>query len=332
MRVPAARLLVFGLAAAAFAAGCEDFQRTLESYVERAGKQAAPAPAQGNVTAAIGPAAEQRGGDSIRIASFNIQVFGESKAGKRDVMDVLAKVARRFDVVAIQEVRAKSPDIIPNFVALINSDGSSYNYVIGPRLGRTTSKEQYAFVFDAQRIEVDRRSMYTVDDREDLLHREPFVARFRVRGAPSDRAFTFSLVNIHTDPDETAAELDALGDVFRSVQSNGSGEDDVILLGDLNVDYRKLGKLGRVPGIAWVISGEPTNMAGNKSYDNIVFDRAATSEFAGKGGVIDIAADYGLSKEQALEVSDHRPVWAEFSAYEGGARSIAAGERTGAGR
>ena len=57
-------------------------------------------------------------------------------------------------------------------------------------------------------------SIYTVADPQDLLHREPLVATFRVRGVPSHEAFQFKLVNIHTDPDETKTELDALGDVF----------------------------------------------------------------------------------------------------------------------
>jgi hypothetical protein len=45
-------------------------------------------------------------GDTIKVASFNIQVFGTSKLKKPQVMDVLVKVIRRFDVVAIQEVRS----------------------------------------------------------------------------------------------------------------------------------------------------------------------------------------------------------------------------------
>ena len=59
---------------------------------------------------------------------------------------------------------------------------------------------------------------------------------------PPERAFTFTLVDIHTDPDETKTELNALADTFVGVQQNGSGEDDVILLGDLNVDENNLGK------------------------------------------------------------------------------------------
>lgn len=122
-------------------------------------------------------------------------------------MDVLVKVVRRFDVVAIQEVRSTDDTVVPRFVEMVNADGSRYDFVIGPRLGRTNSKEQYAILFNTARIEVDRGSIYTVDDPQDLLHREPLVARFRVRGVPPEKAFTFNLVDIHTDPDETVQEL-----------------------------------------------------------------------------------------------------------------------------
>ncbi len=133
------------------------------------------------------------------------------------------------------------------------------------------------------------------------------------------KAFTFNLVDIHTDPDETATELDALADVFVGVQRNGSGEDDVILLGDLNVDEYHLGRLGQLPGIGHAITGVMTNTRRDKMYDNIVFDRRATTEFTGTWGVVDLQKEFGLTQQAALEVSDHCPVWAEFSAYEGGA-------------
>ena len=78
-------------------------------------------------------------GDTIRIASFNIQVFGRSKLEKRDVMETLAKIVRRFDIVAVQEIRSVHSDIIPRFVAMINEHGRRYEYAVGPRLGRTSS-------------------------------------------------------------------------------------------------------------------------------------------------------------------------------------------------
>lgn len=255
-------------------------------------------------------------GETIRIGSFNIQVFGTTKMSKPGVMDVLAHVARQFDVMAIQEIRSKSDDIMPRFVDLINADGSHYEYLVGPRLGRTTSTEQYAFIYDATRIEFDPKFVYTIDDEDDLLHREPFIARFRVRGISPAETFTFSLVDIHTDPDVARQECDALAKVFQAVRSDGSGEDDVIVLGDLNVDEFHLGKLGALPDMTHAITGVATNTRGDKMYDNIVFHGPSTREFTGRTGVLDLQTQFGLTLQQALEVSDHMPVWAEFSAYE----------------
>lgn len=259
-----------------------------------------------------------RGADSIRIASFNIQVFGESKLENSRVMDVLVQVVRQFDVVAIQEIRAKSQDILPRFVEQINAGGRHYDFVIGPRLGRTTSKEQYAFVYDTQTIDIDQSSLYTVDDPDDRLHREPLTAGFRARGAEASQAFTFTLVNIHTDPDEVATEVNALADVFRAVRGDGRDEDDIILLGDLNADDKQLGDLARIPYLAVAISGQPTNTRLTSQFDNLLFDARATAEFTGRSGVLNLMKEFNLTLEEALAVSDHMPVWAEYSVYEGG--------------
>ena len=256
--------------------------------------------------------------DTIKIASFNIQVFGTKKSQDPIVMERLASIVRNFDVVAIQEIRATDQDIVPNFVELVNRAGRHYDYVVGPRLGRSNSKEQYAYLFDTRSLEIDRTWLYTVDDPDDLLHREPYVAWFRTRAVSPDQAFTFSLVNIHTDPDETDLELDVLDDVFRAVCNDGRGEDDVIILGDLNVDEYHLGELGRVPGIRWAISGVPTNTRGTQAYDNLVFHGGATTEYLGRSGVYDFLREFNVTLEEALTISDHFPVWAEFSVFEGG--------------
>ncbi|MGD9723278.1 MAG: endonuclease/exonuclease/phosphatase family protein [Pirellulales bacterium] len=262
------------------------------------------------------PKVERQAG-TLRVASFNIQVFGERKIGNPRVRSLLVEIIRQFDVVAIQEIRSKQ-DILPQFVDAINAGGRHYDFVIGPRLGRTTSKEQYAFVFDTASVEVDRSALYTVADPDDRLHREPFVGWFRVRGPPPEQAFTFSLVNIHTDPDETDRELDALADVFRAVRDDGRGEDDVILLGDLNVDDTHLGLLGQLSQIYWAISSVATNTRGTKLYDNILFSRVSTTEYTGRWGVFDMIREFNLTVDEALEVSDHMPIWAEFNLFEGG--------------
>ena len=46
--------------------------------------------------------------ETLRVGAFNIQVFGTTKASKPEVMDVLGRIIRTYDVVAIQEIRDKS--------------------------------------------------------------------------------------------------------------------------------------------------------------------------------------------------------------------------------
>ncbi|MFV2066425.1 MAG: endonuclease/exonuclease/phosphatase family protein, partial [Pirellulales bacterium] len=258
--------------------------------------------------------------DVIRIASFSIRGFGQQKASNLDVMKILVDIVRRFDLVAIQEIRSTDQQLIPDFVDQINADGHQYDFVLGQRQGRTLSQEQYAFIFDAASLQVDRQACYSIEDPEDLLHRPPLVAPFRVRGVPPERAFTFVLINIHTDPDEVDTEIDVLADVYRAVRRASLGEDDVILLGDLNADDRHLGELAHVPAIRWVISAAPTNTRGTRQYDNILFSGRSTTEFTGRAGIVRLDREYGLTVEEALRVSDHLPIWAEFNVYEHGAR------------
>jgi len=288
-----------------------------------------PAIAVGQTTATP----PRTGGPTFRIASFNIQVFGDDKASKPYIMQTLALIVRNFQIVAVQEIRTKNDYLLDTFLRdYVNAGGGRYyDYVIGPRLGRSNSKEQYAFIYDASAVDVNRGRIYTVNDPQDLLHREPLVAMFRTRGPAPHEAYTFVLVNIHTDPDETDEELDTLADVYHAVRQASGGEDDIIILGDLNVDDRHLGRLGQIPGVRPVVTGVFTNTRQTKLYDNIVFHRQSTAEFTGRWGVYDVQRVHQLSPDQARQVSDHLPVWAEFSAYESAAPGrIAAGSGTDA--
>ena len=311
-------LLGLLLAAAGWVYTNYEFSGDLDQFTVRrkglAGPELGPAP----------PVA--RASNAIRIATFNIQVFGEAKLDDPATVAILVDVIRRFDVVAVQEIRAQSVDLIPRFLEQVNAGGGHYHYVLGPRLGRSNSKEQYAYLYNRASVEVDPSSTYTIDDPDDLLHREPLVASFRVRGPAPQEAFTFTLINVHTDPDEAAREVNVLDDVYRAVQRDGRGEDDVILLGDFNADVRHLGQLGEISQLTAVVTGKATtNTLRTAQLDNIFFTSHATTEFTGRAGIVDLVRDLNLTTEQAMRVSDHCPVYAEFSIYEGGQASRMAG-------
>lgn len=100
--------------------------------------------------------------DTIKIASFNIQIFGVSKAGKPDVMDILADTICKFDLAAIQEIRDKTGTAINDLEAAVDALGTYYDYIVGPRLVRYTSKEQYAYIYNTSTVKAG--SLYTYAD------------------------------------------------------------------------------------------------------------------------------------------------------------------------
>ncbi len=256
--------------------------------------------------------------ETILIGSFNIERLGPTKLSDPWVMEKLADLMRRFDVIALQEITSTDQRTLPILVEQINKSGGNHSYTISPRIGRVSGNgsyyEQYAYVFDANRIRGGADFSYVVNDDADLLHREPFVGRFETIG--SAQPFSFTLINIHTDPGEIATELDVLADVYVNVRQFEYPEDDVILLGDLNADPAKFQKLGRIPGFAPLIVGVPTNTRQNKTIDNILTDRQANAEFTGRAGVVDVGQLYRLQLADVERISDHLPIWAEFSISE----------------
>lgn len=264
--------------------------------------------------------------DRIRIATFNIQRFGEKKSGDAEVMRNIARIVSQFDLVAIQEVQSPQAMPVPRLVDLINRSGGRYDAAVSEPVGRTTYLEQYAMVWDSTRIAMIPDSAYVVRDDSDRIHRPPMVASFETRmpPLPDRRPFRFTVISSHTDPSKVSAsgtsnEMDVLDDVFvrvRQYEYQTRGIVNVLLVGDLNVSTANLSELGRIPGMITVVGTTPTNTAGTKTYDHILLDSTVTTEYTRVFGVIDYERDLGLTPEQGLAVSDHRPVWAEFSAYE----------------
>ncbi len=262
--------------------------------------------------------AAQHPSGTIRIATFDLHYFTFAKLGKPAVVKSVVDVLRRFDAIALQGLSSPRDDLMTRLVDQLNSTGRRYEFVIGPRSGREPNTEQFAFVFDAASIDIDRTATYTVADPGRLLRHDPLVASFSVRGPAAQEAFTFKLVNVHVEPDPSGAELATLAEVYRAVQRDGQEEDDVILLGDFSADEHRLRVLNPIPNLTAALSATPTTTRGTKACDNLLFSRDATIEYTGHSGVVDICRELNLTVSQALEISEHLPVWAEFSIYEGG--------------
>lgn len=255
------------------------------------------------------------GDDVLRISAFNVQVFGETKAGKPDVMEVLARTARRFDVVAVQEIRNADEVVADRFLARINEEGEPrYAMVEGPRVGRTSAKEQIALYYDSTRVEV--LEAFTWPDSADRFEREPLIVTVRAD------SFDATLVAIHVKPDSAPQELEALEEVTDWLLETRPGERDVIVLGDLNADCDYLDEDGedvplRDEAWVWAIRDAWDTTTGDTdcTYDRIVFpEEVAASEYVPESaGVFRFDSIFGLeSREFVQSVSDHYPVVAGF--------------------
>ena len=167
-----------------------------------------------------------------------------------------------------------------------------------------------------ERLRELRVSHRDLDYLIDRLQHDPMVAWFRALGPQPQQAFTFSLASINIQETRPDLELNQLGFLVRAIRSDGRGEDDVILVGDFQSDDRGLEVIRRQAGFSWVVSRQPTTVAGDRQFDNVMFSEPATSEFTGRGGVVEFHQLYQLQVSDALAVSERLPVWAEFSTEE----------------
>jgi len=253
--------------------------------------------------------------EKMKIGSFNIQVFGESKSNKPEVMDALAKITCEFDVLAVQEFRDKEQQAPYLYLEKINETCPDiYGLVLSERLGRTSSKEQYAFYYNTTTTQFFEFSDFTYPDPGDLLERESFSAKFKTGN------FSYILSNNHIKPDDAYAEIEVmLTDVYSDSKSRNPDEDDFIFLGDLNADctYLDESEWEYLIGLADLTSlipnsADTTVKSTDCAYDRILTSPGLVEDYADEYGIIRFDEWEEMTQEFAEDISDHFPVWAEF--------------------
>ncbi len=94
-----------------------------------------------------------------RLGAFNVRRFGRAKAGDAEVCRVLARVVRRYDLLAVVEVSDASGEAAQQLLEEVNGgarngDEGEYDIVASPRLGRTKNKEQTVVFYKTSRFKV----------------------------------------------------------------------------------------------------------------------------------------------------------------------------------
>jgi hypothetical protein len=247
---------------------------------------------------------------NIRIYSFNIQVFGSSKMSKPEVVGVLVDIISQADIVAVQEVRSAAITPIEQFMSLLPG---KYGYVIGPREGRSSSKEQYWVIYNTEKVAVLGTETYP--DTDDIFERNPYGVFFQTAGS-----FDFILIDNHIQPGGAADEISALPGIIAYYRDLWN-EPDVLVVGDFNADgvYYDESLLSTIfpeGDYKIIITNEydTSVAAGDNTYDRFIITASAIEDFANNFGVIrfDELYDFSQASIAPKEVSDHYPIWAEF--------------------
>lgn len=271
------------------------------------------------------PAPTGKSTETMSLATFSIQNFDSAKAQDAGILSVLASVISRVDIVAIQGI-SRDAAAMKFLMEKLQASGGQFGSQVSPPVGREGDMQCFAFVWDESRIQLTPGSVFVVQDPTDRMHFEPMVASFETRfGAVGGRSpFRFTLINAHANPTGVSAasstnEMNVLDDVFQSVRQYGyqkSGEEDCILLGNLGVNTAGLEELGKIPNVFSVAGDSLTDTLQTRTLDHILIDQATTREYSGRFGLVDLQRQFGITQAQALMVSDHLMLWAEFSVYE----------------
>lgn len=276
---------------------------------------------------------------NLLIGTWNVKAFGRvykewgENPGdpKRNLraMAIIAEIIRRFDVIAIQEVKQDTSGIR---MLLDDFLGPNWGLILSDvTAGPQGNVERLAFIYDKRRVQPSGLAGEIVlppterGEPAQQFARTPYIVGFQSGGE------RFVLLTAHIKygdvPEERLPELRALAEYVASEIRNrarlaDTEENNLIVLGDFNVDKRGDNPLFQ----AFVSTGllVPSQLSGlettygtePKFYDQIAwFMGDLRLNFNERAGVINFAG--AVYKELSLmqtshRVSDHFPLWVEF--------------------
>ena len=224
---------------------------------------------------------------NIKIANWNLKIFGNTKASKPGLLDSYAKIIDNYDIIFIQEIRNKDQTAFPKLCVLL----PDYDCSVSSRAGRSSSKEQYGIIY---RDGIDIKELVDFNpDSQDRWERPPIEVIFDID------SYELIAYNIHVKPDDAKQEIDYLEDIVKT-------EGNVIVLGDLNADCNYYDNANEPDFDSWnwiIEDNEDTTVSStNCAYDRIIINNNGFNEYL----------DHGIDNSITSEQSDHYLVWVEI--------------------
>ena len=250
--------------------------------------------------------------ERISLASWNIRHLGRTKTDE-DIYHI-ANILRDFDIVAIQEVVAKDPagaQAVAKIADELNRMGSKWDYQISDptKSPSVYISERYAFLWKTSKVDLIHRA-YLDSVLEDKCFREPYVAKFTVKG----KSDPFYIVNYHSRKhnDKPEEEIIHFIDYPQRLES-----ERILIAGDFNLtEKHPVWKPFYSGGFKNALNDAPTTLKAkcktgdylHYAIDNIFF---APQIQMLRSGRVDFVNHCG-NLERGREISDHLVVFLEF--------------------
>ncbi|MDO4550948.1 MAG: hypothetical protein Q4C96_06815 [Planctomycetia bacterium] len=263
--------------------------------------------------------------DRILIASFNVDPWWEEDSrNSPELQEEMLSVLVQFDMVAIQGFRIDNVKFLDDLVAQMSevSAGKKFHYVAAVLGGLRVSENDPAliFVYDSTTMEVDPLSVSYMGKVNEPFKYRPLAATFRTRKTSSDKAFTFTAINVFLATQRERMEFAQFPQMIQKARNIKTGnsvhEDDIIVMGHFGLEPTEPLPRDFSSAFTWSVFGRSTNAWGGfrSTTENICYLKDATVE-AICGGVWCLKTFFHRSEGIPF---DYHPVWLQLSIYEGG--------------
>ncbi|XP_045884617.1 deoxyribonuclease-1-like [Micropterus dolomieu] len=261
----------------------------------------------------------------MKIAAFNVKKMGWKKVNNNFVRTNLIKIVSRYSVVVMLEVVDQSGKAMRKFLTELKKKNKRHPYAMkcSESLGRSSYKEKFVFFYRQDEVSEINAYQYK-EGHKDVLAREPFILKLK---CPNTVVQNLVLIPVHTKPEDTPRELDALHDVVKAVKKRWS-TDNIMILGDFNADGHYLSEKKKKKiricyhPYHWLIADDvdtTTSHSNDHTYDRIVVfgDDMYKAVVPNSAKSFDFQNAYNLSDAKTQDISDHYPVEVELKKLDG---------------
>ncbi|MEE2879307.1 MAG: endonuclease/exonuclease/phosphatase family protein [Pseudomonadota bacterium] len=296
---------------------------------------------------------------SLIIGTWNLRDFDNNKyrhgPRRRESLFYIAEIISGFDVCALQEI---NEDLTP-LRKIMELLGPHWDFMATDvTVGSSGNRERMAFVFDKSKVDFMNVAGEVVLPKHALLPDEQQFARtpFLMRFQAGWFHFTLCTVHIYYGSSEKGSDryqrrVAEIKHIAKEMARRADREDEnYILLGDFNIGNKLDATMEALTGAGFQLPPElfPSNLLGNKYYDQIVFRTRKDEVTFINAGAFNFAKslflpehydhyapvlperhrelkengvpknrgddkDYYLSRWRTWQVSDHLPLWVELA-------------------